>query len=171
MTPLLFLDIDGVLNDHVPVTDYICGIDRDKIRRLNEIVKATGAEVVISSAWRYMILDGAMTVDGFRYMLTTHGLASFVKVVGHTKSDEQIPERGDQIADYLQTFGSRRYVVLDDGSDTSADGARSMSQSLTCRHSVRWLKVDGSVGLTDSDVISAVAILQEAASHRGSEKG
>jgi len=159
LVPLVFLDIDGVLNTHDANAYRINSIHQDKVARLNEIVKATGAEVVISSAWRYMILGGAMTVDGFRYMLTTHGLASFVKIVGHTKSDEEIPERGDQITDYLYTFGWRPYIVLDDGSETPQDAHRSMSESLAQVHGERWILINGEIGLTDDDVGLAVSQL------------
>jgi hypothetical protein len=71
LTPLLFLDVDGVLNSHDANEYHFNTIHRDKIERLNRIVKATGAEIVISSAWRYMILGGSMTIDGFRYLLQT----------------------------------------------------------------------------------------------------
>lgn len=160
--PFLFIDIDGVLNSHDINTYGYNTIHRDKIERLNQIVKATDAEVVISSAWRYMMLAKrpAMTIDGFRYMMMTHGLASFVKVVGHTKSDEEIPERGDQIADYLLTHGMRPYVVLDDGSEVPQETTRSMTQSLYDRHGDRWLVIDGAVGLTDANVAEAIAILR-----------
>lgn len=158
--PLIFLDVDGVLNSHDINTYGYNTIHRDKVERLNRIVKATGAEVVISSAWRYMILGGSLRVDGFRYLLMTHGLASFVKVIGHTKSDEEIVERGDQIADYLLTHGKRQYVVLDDGSEIPQDAARSMTQSLYDRHGDRWLLIDGARGLTDADVTDAIAILR-----------
>ncbi len=159
MTPLLFLDIDGVLNSHDANEYRINSIHRDKIARLNQIVQATGAEIVISSAWRYMILGAAMTLDGFRYMLVTHGLAPFVKIIGHTKSDEQIPERGDQITDYLTTFGWRPYAVLDDGSEDSRPEVRSMSESLRHRHGARWVNIDGAIGLADTDVVITVATL------------
>lgn len=158
--PLIFLDCDGVLNTHDSNRDGICGIHRDKIERLNRIVELSGAEVVISSAWRYMILGGAMSVDGFRYMLVTHGLRSFVKVVGHTKSDEEIPERGDQITAYLAEHGPTSYVILDDGSELPTEGcARTMTESLRVVHGERWIVVDPETGLTDAHVAEALRIL------------
>jgi len=107
-----------------------------------------------------MILNGAMTVSGFRYMLMTHGLASFVKVVGCTVSDEEIPERGDQISAFLNTAEWPPYVVLDDGAEEPQSGATlTMSASLTQRHFWRWVKIDGNVGLADRDVERAREVL------------
>lgn len=156
---LLFLDIDGVLNSHDANADHICGIHADKITRLNRLVELTGAEVVISSAWRYMILNGAMSVSGFRHMLMTHGLASFVKIVGCTVSDEEIAERGDQIAAFLDTAEWPPYIVLDDGSELPQTKTATMSESLSGRHGEHWVKIDGRVGLTDEDVVTATRLL------------
>jgi hypothetical protein len=52
---LIFLDIDGVLNcagtaSRAP--SGCIGIDDDKIKRLKEIVDATGAKVVLTSTWK-----------------------------------------------------------------------------------------------------------------------
>jgi hypothetical protein len=84
---LIFLDIDGVLNTH----DYCpkrrsSTINLDLVARLNQITEATGAGVVISSAWRYMIHGGALTMKGFEYLLQTHG--AWFNVVGYTRKDE-----------------------------------------------------------------------------------
>jgi len=162
--PLIFLDIDGVLNNHVVLKNGINSIDRQNVEQLNILIRATDARVVISSAWRYMILGGAMTLEGFRYMLMAHGLTSEARIVGHTCSDEAMPERGDQIALYLATEATpaarKHYVILDDGSELpQGDNRTTMSQSLTGAHGYRWVLVDGSRGLTAPDVEKAVAIL------------
>lgn len=53
MSPILFLDVDGVLNGHAqPGMDG--GIDPNCARLLAEVVKKTRCEIVVSSAWRYM---------------------------------------------------------------------------------------------------------------------
>lgn len=162
-TPLIFLDIDGVLNNHAALRDGINSIDRQNMEQLNILVRATGAKIVISSAWRYMILGGAMTIDGFRYMLMTHGLTSEAKIIGHTVSDEQVSERGEQIREYLHVFFNRgaapQYVVLDDGSEEPQAGRPTLSASLR-GHGHRWILVDGERGLSAPDVERAVAVLE-----------
>lgn len=88
---LIFLDIDGVLNGHkFCKAAQSTGIDPTRVRELNRIVRRTGAAVVLSSAWRYMVHGKAMTLDGFGYMLRTHGVAG-VKLVGLTIPDEVCP--------------------------------------------------------------------------------
>lgn len=52
---VIFLDIDGVLNDQTFLRLYInTEIDKTKVARLAEIVKATGAVIVLSSSWRML---------------------------------------------------------------------------------------------------------------------
>ena len=71
---LLFLDVDGVLNCHDwDAKAQSCRIRHKCVAQLNRIVRATGVKIVLSSAWRYMIHGKAMTLDGFGYMLRTHG--------------------------------------------------------------------------------------------------
>ncbi|MCI8729765.1 MAG: hypothetical protein HFH59_08385 [Lachnospiraceae bacterium] len=51
---VIFLDVDGVLNDDGPErNDQGIVIDQGYIRNLNKIIEKTGAEVVLSSSWRY----------------------------------------------------------------------------------------------------------------------
>ncbi len=51
---VIFLDVDGVLNDDGPErNDQGIVIDQSYIRNLKRIIEKTGAEVVLSSSWRY----------------------------------------------------------------------------------------------------------------------
>ncbi len=160
---LIFLDIDGVLNSHKALAaNGINTINRDLMDRFNRIVAETGAHVVISSAWRYMVHRGAMTLDGFRYMLMTHGLSSDAVIHGCTCSDEAIHERGQQITFYLNLYARPQYVVLDDGGDEpQRNGARTLTQSLLHDHADAWVKTDGATGLDDACVQYAVALLNQ----------
>lgn len=125
---LLFLDIDGVLNGH----DYCpernsSTILRDRVELLNHVLRRTGAFVVLSSAWRYHLHSGRMTLDGIAWMLRQHGLIQS-RVVGVTRPDTMLApkrpmknERGAQIADFLKfSIGmighpADSYAILDDG--------------------------------------------------------
>ncbi len=95
--PILFLDIDGVLNGHekYPDSPYTT-IRPDCIAHLNAVVKATDCRIVISSAWRYMLIQQnrrhkpPMTLMGFGYMMHTHGLTRASSLlIGHTRADEE----------------------------------------------------------------------------------
>jgi hypothetical protein len=96
---VLFLDIDGVLNGHErhPDSPYTT-IRPDCVTHLNTVLLKTGCKVVVSSAWRYMLLrprankPAPMTLLGFAYLLHTHGLTGVVHhqtLVGHTCADEE----------------------------------------------------------------------------------
>lgn len=103
--PVIFLDIDGVLN-HLDVYDkrepYI---NRDNMNALNVLLDETGANLVISSAWRYLITEKLMTVEGFHHMLVTHGLGYNRHIIGKTVPDggEFGQDRGAQIRHWMET--------------------------------------------------------------------
>lgn len=150
---VIFLDIDGVLNDHsVAATRGIsqyCGIQSDKVALLNQITDKTGAKLVISSAWRYMVHGKAMTLQGFEYMMITHGLSG--EIIGLTREDEKFDTRKHQILDWLINSGSyvglNEYVILDDLDLELSDFGN------------RFIQTDGTVGLTQKEVDRAVEIL------------
>ena len=112
---VLFLDIDGVLNaggfDAVAESS---SLDAALVARLNDILAATGAKLVLSSSWRYLVLGGAMTVEGFEYLLRSHGVAKG-SLIGHTRADEEIAGRGAQILRWLEDHGPvEAWAVVDD---------------------------------------------------------
>lgn len=120
---IIFLDIDGVLNGHEQNAAGYCGFKPECVAALNLILEAVPeAQLVISSAWRYMMLpnlkDGtepAMTLKGFEYLLLVAGVNCKGRVRGHTCSDETIKSRGRQILAWLATnFTGRDYLVIDD---------------------------------------------------------
>jgi len=140
---LIFLDIDGVLNSwEERRNDHFLP---DCVARLNQIVFATGAEVVLSSSWRNLVHEGHMSLFGFDLLLRTHGFRG--KLVGITRQEPE-DEREDrfwQIADYVRELeGLESYCILDD--DPRAFGGRPGVQT------------DGN-GLSDSDVLLAISIL------------
>lgn len=151
--PIVFLDVDGVLNSHEFLVEaQSCKIDPACVARLNRLVREADARIVLSSAWRYMVHGHAMTLDGFAYMLRTHGFAASVNgsskvIIDLTCRDEDIAERPDQVRAWLRHNGCRdqRYVILDDGDFGWGD--------------LNVILTDGTTGLTDRDVDRALAIL------------
>lgn len=163
-TPLIFLDIDGVLNAHEFDPECGCGrIDRDKMGRLNRILRATGARVVLSSAWRYLVHRGEMNLMGLEWLLRSHGMISG-RLAGITRVDYLAPrppydgrpeswvhtnERGDQVRCWLDSAGATAppYVVIDDlDLGISAAGHP-------------FVQTDGMVGLTEADADRAIEML------------
>lgn len=117
--PIIFLDIDGVLN-HMNVFDKRERfINPDNMRALNVLLDETQANLVISSAWRYLITDKLMTLEGFHHMLTTHGLAYERAIIGKTVPDGGVfgQDRYAQIKHWLdQNFPNFRppWIAIDD---------------------------------------------------------
>lgn len=117
--PVLFLDVDGVLNGH----DYdqialSCTLRRSCVLELNRVIEATNCQIVLSSSWRYMVLGGAITLAGFAYLLRTHGVTAAIRIVGHTDGDAEHrikDERSAQIKAWLARHPEiTRYAVVDD---------------------------------------------------------
>lgn len=145
----IFLDIDGVLNDHTQQDNGYCTIKPECAVRFNRILRAApDSRIVISSAWRYLILNGGMTRYGFESLLLTHGVDCFNKVAGHTRADAnggEPFERVAEILEYVDENDVELFVVLDD-------------LDLPLPESV-FVRTDGNVGLTDADAERAIAIL------------
>lgn len=82
---LLFLDIDGVLNDHKPWPHTKCGrILAYCVAHLNDILDAVPeSQIVLSSAWRYSF----STVNSIQSLLASHGAKSIGRVHGLTELD------------------------------------------------------------------------------------
>jgi hypothetical protein len=167
-TKLLFLDLDGVLNGHEKHPDsHYCGMRPDLVQRLNRVLYAVpDAKIVISSAWRYMILEGAMTLKGFQYLISIHGVAAWDRLHGHTAADvppDEQPSHGDvetwaanglrwrneQIAAYVAEHKPTRWAVVDD-----------LPLSVP-----NFVQTDGTIGLTDADADRLIAILSDGATN------
>ncbi len=113
--PILFLDIDGVLNSVQwamrEKRGGILGIDPEAIRHLQRIVDATSCDIVISSTWRI----GRGIVE-LREILLKAGMRSPCPVIDKTPGGGGF--RGNQIAEWLENTGfDGSFVCLDDDSD------------------------------------------------------
>ncbi len=128
----LFLDIDGVLNNHnFNVDSQSLSIDYRCVFWLNQILEKYRPKIILSSAWRYMVLGGAMTCKGFEYMLRTHGVHSCIDIIGCTEKDNtqsnylesplnfrvSYDERAKQIQRWIidnVTGWGHKYAIIDD---------------------------------------------------------
>ena len=78
---VVFLDFDGVLNSHAyqatlppEVRGGVMGLDRAAVARLNKLVHAAEAEMVVSSTWRH-----SRTTRQLRDLLQEHGFVGTVR--------------------------------------------------------------------------------------------
>lgn len=111
----IFLDIDGVLNcgDTKERCCEFVGIDPHKVAHLKYIVDATGAQIVLTSTWKYewhqihKIMNDAMA-NYLDKALSDAGLVAIAK------TDDDGFDRGAGIIEYLQQNPADAWVVLDD---------------------------------------------------------
>lgn len=116
---VLFLDIDGCLNSGKYIrslgkpfgttrTDEI--LDPSAIDRLNRLVEATGAAVVVSSAWRI-----GSTAFGLQCVLQRHGFqGEVIDITPHSAHGV----RGREIQEWLNRNPEvKSFAILDDAND------------------------------------------------------
>jgi len=124
---VIFLDIDGVLNRfeaYVSPEEWEANhrngnqmepIEKDKVSLINTLSKRTGANIVISSAWRLMYPWKTLVK-----ILRDKGLKG--NIIGQTPYFPIAEkERGDEIKAWLVEHPEvTGYVVIDDRDDMSA---------------------------------------------------
>ena len=103
---VIFLDIDGVL---APIRqwDRYGDLDPACIQVLNEIAARGGADVVVSSTWRY-----GKTVAELQAILEAAGFTG--RVLDKTPTGAPGADRGEEIAAWLAEHAVGGYVIVDD---------------------------------------------------------
>src|SRR3990167_1730232 len=105
----LFLDIDGVLNGIGFLKGQVMSggrdrIDRETVGRINQIVEATDAQIVLTSSWR---LENALSsIDTF---LRGYGLEPHI-----SEKTSLLDHRGAEISAWLDRKDVAQYAILDD---------------------------------------------------------
>ena len=127
--PIVFLDVDGVLNSHQYFeerekhkpddSDFVrsmkSDIDPEAVKRLNRICEATNAKIVGSSVWRYGRL-----YDVLINALNEYGCKD--RVIGITGRGCKSCVRGNEILQWMKDnieeyYDFKKYVIIDDDSD------------------------------------------------------
>lgn len=153
---ILFLDVDGVLNNpHTSWDANHCGIEDQLLKYLKFIVQRTGCKIVLSTSWRLM--DDAKSVL-LHTLKTRADLNIDDLVIGQTPSLKQRGgHRTHEIAEYLRTNSYRYNVVswcaLDDMSLHKYDA---FSRDFMAGHFVR---TDKRTGLTPENMVQCVRYL------------
>ena len=144
--PILFLDIDGVLNRTATAPQI--NIEQDKVDRLKGVLGTSGADIVLTTYWRcfegyigYVL--GRMGAQGDRVVGRTPGEPHLMNSVKHDANVKYA--RIVEIETYLTNrFGEDRsgwpkFAVVDD------------KQVVPAGHewSDRFVKTEPEVGLTD----------------------
>ena len=174
---VLFLDIDGVLNsenwfayriycvknnmvnilmnfvdtDDRNIKHKLTMLDDRAIANLNRIIEETGCKVVLSSSWRSSIesenifTQNLLKLKGFKY--------EFYDVTPRLWFSDFSIRRGEEIKLWMDKESEKNeiesFVILDDDSDMLPEQMNN------------FIHVDGQVGLTDRDVLTAIEILNK----------
>ena len=151
---IIFLDFDGVMDtsyyDHVlskegkPGNDkYGAVFDPYCIQNLKHIIDETGAQIVVSSSWKY-----DMSYKDFLDMWEYRGLPGFVTDVTPTPSKRN--NRGDEIDAWLEECKTNvQYVIIDD----------LRANNFNEHQLPRFLKVNPIWGLDEETAERAIQIL------------
>lgn len=127
---ILFLDVDGVLNSHKTGGRY--ALKRSCLRRLEDIVRETGCQIVLSSTWR----KDEYALKRLRRVLAYRK----IKILDCTKV-LATGFRGDEVQLWLDTHvpsGQERYAIVDDDSDFHLEQLP------------HFFQTDGEYGMTDT---------------------
>lgn len=110
---VVFLDIDGVLNNEklLKNNDGLDALDADAIKLVNELLRETGANVVITSTWRL-----GHSLYWLQHMFKKTGFEYPERIIGAT-IDLPGKARGHEITLWLKQVPVDAFVVLDDDSD------------------------------------------------------
>ena len=123
MIKIIFLDIDGVLNSnkskqympapYSPEVLYV-GIDEDKLLNLKHIVDDTGAEIYLTSTWKYdWDKEDKSKQDEFADEIDRRFAAVGLEVTDKTYEDRPVL-RGQGIHKVLEELNPDDWVILDD---------------------------------------------------------
>ena len=157
--PIIFLDLDGVLNyenywvnrKKRPLREewhirYFCPI---AVKRLNQITDTTNARIVFSSSHRFHFKTFPELVEGFKLAGITGELIGITPKLRYIDDNYSVP-RGCEIKAWMERnksiLGSKisqlKYVILDDDSDMlywhrksffQTKGKGGLTQSITNR--------------------------------------
>jgi len=113
---IIFLDIDGVLNNHHSLADHVY-IITEKCKMIERLCKETNSKIVISSTWR--IGETLKSLQNFFWRV---GIDSkyIISVTPIDNSPDSI--RGDEITQWFElhpeSLGfSSDYIIIDDDVD------------------------------------------------------
>lgn len=141
----LFLDIDGVLNNHKTTEREggFIGVDKSLLSLFATLFDRVNCEVrvVLSSTWRKKPAD----FEYIRDQLATKSISLF----GKTDFTFHRPRR-EEISDYLfvNDVLDEKVVIIDDDADAEIGG-----------HNSRFFRTDGRFGLTQEIVDEIVAFI------------
>ena len=142
MNNIIFLDIDGVLNNYSLIRNYgLDYIDNDMVKILKNIVNITNSKIVLSSTWRKKATDRLLVKSS----LALEGM-NFIDCTSVRSFDDRCDEINDWLIANKETVFN--FIILDDDPDASNDNL-----------SKHFFQTDGDIGLTNEIAQQAINFL------------
>lgn len=158
----MFLDFDGVLNTcwwerKIPIDKYGYAFDPNAVANLVKIIVETGADIVVSSTWKFMGLSEMQemweerSLPGKIIDITPNTVSDEVLLYADLEHMELTPIRGMEIKEWLDSKGKKvsRYAILDD------------MDSMLHEQKDHLVLTNPTVGITESDAFKAISILNQ----------
>lgn len=148
---IIFLDFDGVLNtEQYQARLSMAGkpkkgvwgplFDPRSVGNLRKIIESTGAEIVISSSWRYIHRLGSL-----RMMWEVRELPG--EILDILPCGASYISRGEEIECWLNQHGQSKYVIIDDLNDFYPTQLN------------QYVETSPILGITEADATRAIEIL------------
>jgi len=139
---VLFLDIDGVLNCQTTPGSTFRKLSPVLIERLDRVLDATNAQVVLSSTWRFA------GVESVQKTLREAGMRNWAKIIDGTPRDLGDVIRGREIGAWLTKHPEvKQFAIVDDDWDMGS-----------LLH--RLVHTDWVHGLTEKDAAELIRMLR-----------
>lgn len=153
---VIFLDVDGVLNNHQS------GIDADMMERLAKIVEKTDAKIVLSSSWKNG-WNKEKVKWSYHYIylnkcLNEYGLEIYDRIPNYHNLKRQ-----DEIKIWLKDHPEvTNFVILDDETTHLMDFVgKELVKTSKLPDGVMLKSMDEATGLQDEHVTKAIGILMK----------
>ena len=161
MRKILFLDIDGVLNtnwwEQKPSVDqYGYGFDPRAVANLKKIIDETGADIVISSSWKFMGLTQMQEMWEDRMLpgklvgITPNTVSDELLLTADLDNMEFFDIRGYEIKEWLSKHKVDRYAILDD------------MDCMLPEQTLHFVQTNPMFGITQEDAEQVIKILNTA---------
>ena len=164
MQRIIFLDFDGVLNTAIniarlraegkPFSDEFGYLfDAEAVANLQNIIERTGAEIVVSSSWKFEGLERMRQLWQVRRLpgrlldITPDYLGCIVEI--DPSNPDTFVGKGNEIKAWLERHAAAdcRYVILDDTPDVLAS------------QRPNFIRINDECGITAADAQRAIEIL------------
>lgn len=115
MNNIIFLDIDGVLNNYSLIREFgLDYIDNGMVKLLKYIVENTNSRIVLSSTWRLKQYDLALVESNLRLENL-----KYIDITPFLLNDERCDEIESWLYRNLDNYDN--FVILDDDPDASGE--------------------------------------------------